>query len=78
MRYLTALSEKVSIRVFFFKWGISRSLSFINGCCMDIGTDYSHDDEGRESCPAETAEVWEEYKRSGIVAVTIYKSCEYM
>jgi hypothetical protein len=78
VRYLTALSEKVCIKVLISEWGISRSLSFINGCYMDNGTDSSHDDEGRESRPAETAEVWEKYNRSGIVAVTIYKSCDNM
>ena len=73
-----ALSERVSIRVSILIWGISRSVSFINGCCMDNAMDSGHDDEGRESCPAETAEVWTKYNRSGIVAVTIYKSCEYL
>ena len=57
MRYSTAPSEKVSIRVSILEWGTSRSLGFINGCCMENATDSSHDDEGRESRPAETAEV---------------------
>lgn len=45
---------------------------------MDNAMDSGHDDEGRESRPANIAEVWDKYNRSGIVTVTIYKSCEYV